>query len=388
MLNNPDYGFIFNHGNIMPGGIYIHIPFCLSKCPYCDFYSVDKDNDLINDFISALLTEIQIQANTKWKDRVYNTIYFGGGTPPLIGEANIESIIKALRGNFNISPRSEIALEVNPETSSPEFMSNIKAAGVNRVSIGVQSFNDDVLKTLGRVHNSERSKKAIDEAFGAGYERVGVDLIFGVPGQTIDSWKNTLWETVNKNPVHVSAYGLTIEKGTPFEKRIGKGELKLPDDDTQAEMYLAMHQVLSDSGFKRYEVSNYAKFGYESQHNVKYWRDDKFLGLGPSAHSYDGMRRLSNYRNLEKYLNAIRKGKAPVNFKEKLTDEQRAEERLLLGLRLAEGVDYNLVKDIVNEQIKNELDTDGFIEKKLNRLRLTDKGFLVADEVIVKLLRK
>jgi oxygen-independent coproporphyrinogen-3 oxidase len=372
----------------MPAGIYLHIPFCHSKCPYCDFFSVEKDDDLINEFCDAILNEIHLLSKTKWKDRVYNTIYFGGGTPPLIGAANIESIITALRGTFNISPRSEITIEANPESVDADFFRDIKQANVNRVSIGVQSFNDDVLKTLGRIHDASKAGEAIDMAKAAGFERLSIDLIFGVPNQTIESWENTLWETVNKNPVHVSAYGLTIEKGTPFDKMIGKGELLVPDSDIQAEMYQLMCKILADAGFKRYEVSNFAKFGYESQHNIKYWRDDKYLGLGPSAHSYDGETRCSNYKNLDKYITSIKKGKTPVNFKEKLTEEQRAEERLLLGLRLAEGIDYNIVKNIINEDALAEMKEQGYITKKINNLMLTDTGFLVADDVIVKLLRK
>jgi len=372
----------------MPAGIYVHIPFCQSKCPYCDFYSVEKDDDLISEFSDALLTEIQIHAKTKWKDRVYNTIYFGGGTPTLASPETIEAVIKNLRNSFNVSPRSEITIEANPETVSDGLLENLKAAGINRVSIGVQSFDDSVLKTLGRIHDSDKARSAIDSAFKAGFERVSIDLMFGVPGQTIDSWRDTLQEAVSKNPMHVSAYGLTIEKGTPFDKMVSSGELVLPDDDTQAEMYQLMFQLLSEAGLKRYEISNFAKLGYESQHNVKYWRDDIFLGLGPAAHSYDGERRMAHYKNVEKYLAAIRKGKSPVNFKEKLTPEQRAEERLLLGLRLAEGIDYNIIKDVVNEENCEKLKSEGYITRKLNNIVLTDKGFLVADDVIVRLLRK
>lgn len=372
----------------MPAGIYIHIPFCRRKCPYCDFYSVEKDDNLISEFNDALLTEIQIQSRNKWVDRVYNTIYFGGGTPPLIGASNIAAIVKTLRSTFNISPRSEITIEANPESVTTDFFKDIKQAGVNRVSIGVQSFNDDVLKKLGRIHNSKKASEAIDSAHDAGFERVSIDLIFGVPGQTVDSWRDTLWETVNKNPVHVSTYGLTIEKGTAFDKMINKGDMVAPDSDLQAEMYQVMYSVLGDAGFNRYEVSNFAKFGYESQHNVKYWRDDKFLGLGPSAHSYDGELRMSNYKNIDKYLTAIKKGKVPINFKEKLTSIQRAEERLLLGLRLAEGIDYNMVKEVINEETLEEMKLQGFISRKLNKLVITEKGFLVADEIVVRLLKK
>jgi len=372
----------------MPAGIYIHIPFCLGKCPYCDFYSVERDDDLINDFAEALLGEIEIAAKTKWKDRVYNTVYFGGGTPPLIGQANIAAILKALRGTFNISPRAEISIEVNPETTSPDFFKDIRSLGINRVSIGAQSFDDALLKTLGRLHDSSTAEKAIDDAFAAGFENVGIDLIFAIPGQTVKTWQETLKLAIAKNPMHISAYGLTIESGTPFAEMVAKGKLVLPDNDTQAEMYQILCSALAADGYNRYEVSNFARMGYECLHNFKYWRDDKYLGLGPSAHSYDGDNRTANHKNLEKYLGAIKKNKAPVNFKEKLTDQQRAEERLLLGLRLAEGIDYNIVREVINENTFDELKKQGYIVKKLNNLALSDKGFLVADEIIVKLLKK
>jgi oxygen-independent coproporphyrinogen III oxidase len=297
-------------------------------------------------------------------------------------------VIRALRGTFNISPRAEITIEVNPETATAELLGEIRTQGVNRLSIGVQSFDDTILRTLGRVHDSATAGKAIDLAFQSGYENVGIDLMFGIPGQTVKIWQDTLKQAMAKNPMHISAYGLTIEHGTPYDKMIAKGELVLPDNETQAEMYQAMCATLTTDGYNRYEVSNFARLGFECQHNFKYWKDDKYLGLGPSAHSYDGDRRTANVKNLDKYVTSLKKGKSPINFKEQLTDEQKAEERLLLGLRLAEGIDYNIIREVVNEQVLAELKSDGYLTTKLNNLVLTDKGFLVADDIIVKLLKK
>ena len=371
----------------MPAGLYIHVPFCLSKCPYCDFYSIERDDSLIDEFAEALLLEINLLARTKWKDRVYNTIFFGGGTPPLLGDSYIAEILQTLRRTFNISPRAEISLEANPESLSLELLQAFKSSGINRISIGAQSFDDSLLQTLGRIHTAETALKSIDMAGEAGFENISIDLIFGIAGQTVDTWRESLKQAAAKSPAHISAYGLTIEKGTPYDKMLQKGELNLPADDIQAEMYQVLNEMLAGEGYRRYEVSNFARPGSECQHNYKYWRDDKYIGLGPSAHSYDGDSRTANYKNLDKYLTSIKKGKLPVNFKEKLTDKQRAEERLLLGLRIAEGIDLNLIKDVLNDQALTDFQEQGYIEKKLNNIMLTDKGFLVADEIIVKLLR-
>jgi len=371
----------------MPAGIYVHIPFCLAKCPYCDFYSIVGDKSLIDIYAKALLTEIDILAKSKWKDRVYNSIYIGGGTPPLLGDKNIADLLHTLRQNFNISPRSEITIEINPETASPAFFESMPAAGVNRVSIGAQSFDDNLLKTLGRIHTAETASLAVDRAIAAGFANVSIDLMFGIPGQTMAVWQDTLAQAIGKNPKHVSAYCLTIEKDTPFDKLVKSGELNLLSNEIQAEMYSFMNETLSAAGLKRYEVSNFAQTGFECRHNFKYWKDDKYVGLGPAAHSYDGERRTANFKNFDKYLFALEKGKLPINFKESLDDKQRAEERLLLGLRLADGVEYNLVRDIINDKQLAEFIKQSYISKKINKIALTDKGFLMADDVIVKLLK-
>ena len=371
----------------MPAGIYIHIPFCLSKCPYCDFYSVVGDEIIIDRFNDALLDEIQLTARTKWKNRVYTSIYFGGGTPPLLSAEKIGSIIHSLRQTFNITPNAEISLEANPESITSVFLKNIKNQGVNRISIGVQSFDDNLLKLLGRVHNSETAEKAINSAFKAGFENIGIDLIFGIPGQTVSLWQDTLHRAIKKKPVHISAYGLTIESGTPFEEMINKGELVPVDSDTQAEMYNTLHQTLTDKGYVRYEISSYAKPGFECRHNLKYWTDQKYLGLGPSAHSYYTKYRKSSYKNLDKYIASINNGKPPIAFKEMLTPEQKSQERLMLGLRTTLGVELMAVKDAIDINMMATFIRDGYLKKEVDRIALTDKGFLFADEIIVKLLR-
>jgi len=371
----------------MSAGIYIHIPFCVSKCNYCDFCSVTGDEAEISRFHKALLAHIKLAAGSKWRNRVYNTIYFGGGTPPLIGVERIGEIIKSIHKRFSLTPTSEISIEMNPETASISFLQGIRKHGVNRVSIGVQSFDDDQLELLGRVHNAETAEKAIDNVQQAGFENFGLDLIFGIPGQTVESWRATLDKAAAKNPVHISVYCLTIEKGTKFDSWVKNDELTPVDNDTQAEMYNVLHQTLAANGYKRYEVSNYAKPGYECRHNLKYWTDRKYLGLGPSAHSYYTSYRKANFESLDKYITALQKGKQPTAFKEELSPEQKSEDRLMMGLRLAAGIDLHLIKDVINKNTLKELIQQKHLKKDLNRIALTDKGFLNADEIIVKLLK-
>ncbi|MCD6163240.1 MAG: radical SAM family heme chaperone HemW [candidate division Zixibacteria bacterium] len=372
----------------MAAGIYVHIPFCLSRCNYCDFYSITADDFIINEFYEALLTQIELVSQRKWGKRIYNTIYLGGGTPPLIGDEKIGEIIWHLRKCFNFTPNTEITIEANPESVSPDLLKNLHDFGINRITLGVQSFNDNLLKTLGRPHNSETADKAIDMIYNAGFENIGIDLIFGIPGQTIAVWRDTLKKAINKQPPHISAYELTIENETPIERMINSGELTLLDDDLIAEMYQILHEMLTESGYKRYEVTNYAKPGFECRHNLKYWTDRKYLGLGPSAHSYYTKYRTSSYKSVDKYVAALNKGKLPTVFKEELSDEQKSQERLMLGLRLASGIDIMTVREAIDKEKMAEFIQQGYLKKSINTIALTDRGFMIADEIIVKLLKR
>lgn len=372
----------------MAAGIYIHIPFCHSRCSYCDFYSITGDEIIINEFHKALLTQIELVSKKKWGKRVYNTIYFGGGTPPLIGDEKIGEILQYIRKIFNITPNTEITIEANPESVSPDSLKNLYDFGINRISLGVQSFDDNLLKTLGRSHNSETADKAIDMIYNAGFENIGIDLIFGIPGQTIAVWRDTLNRTISKQPPHISAYELTIENETPIERMINNGELIPLDNDTIAGMYKILHETLTENGYIRYEVTNYAKPGFECRHNLKYWTDRKYLGLGPSAHSYYTKYRASSYKSVDKYIASLTKGKLPTAFKEELSDQQKREERLMLGLRLTSGVDLITVKEAIDKDVLADFIKQGYLKKSINAIALTDRGFMIADEIIVKLLSK
>lgn len=371
----------------MPAGIYVHIPFCLSKCSYCDFYSIVGDGKLIDNFTSALLAEIDLLVSSRWQNRVYNTVYFGGGTPSMLAPEKIGGILKRLRRTFNITPNAEISLEANPESVSLPALQALRDCGINRLSLGIQSLNDDSLRALGRIHNGETARRALSDALKAGFENVSADLIFAIPGQSVSGWKNDLEEIVDGGPAHISAYGLTIEKGTSLEKSISEGKVTPVDSDTQAEMYLALNEITSKRGYRRYEVSNFARPGFECRHNLKYWTDKKYLGLGPAAHSFDGSRRSANFKNVAKYITLVKSGKLPVGFKERLSDTQKAGERLMMGLRMVGGVSLDSVNQVLDAEALAELQQRGYIRNQGGNISLTDSGFLLADEVIVKLLR-
>jgi len=371
----------------MPAGIYVHIPFCLSKCSYCDFYSIVGDRQLIDDFAGALLAEIELLSDSKWQNRVYNTVFFGGGTPSLLKPEIVAEISRRLRQVFNITPNAEISLEANPETVTVSNFEGLRKAGINRLSLGVQALNDAYLRTLGRIHTAKTARRALADAFKAGFDNVSVDLIFAIPGQSMADWKNTLEEIAETGPVHLSAYGLTIEPGTPLEKDIGEGKVTPVDSDSQAEMYIALNEIMVSHGFGRYEVSNFARPGFECRHNLKYWNDNKYLGLGPAAHSYDGDRRSSNVKNVAGYISSVKSGRLPVGFKEHLTENQKARERLMMGLRTAEGVTLESVDPILDSGAMQQLLLQDYIKRTNDIIALTDKGFLIADEIIVKLIR-
>jgi len=377
-------------------GIYIHIPFCERKCIYCDFYSIEN-LDQIDLFVNSILQEIRIFKSES--DFVggtcFDTIYFGGGTPSLLKVSQFEKILNALYENFCISDNPEITVEANPGTVDKEKLSKFKCIGINRLSLGVQSFLDDELKFLGRIHTSEDAIRCIEFAFESGFENVNVDLIFGLPGQSEERWRENLFTVIKLNVPHISAYNLIVEKGTPLYEIVRSGEVKLPSDDEQAGLYEITMELLENAGYIHYEVSNYARSGFECRHNLKYWRYESYVGFGPSAHSFWGNRRWWNVANLGKYLNLIAQGKLPIANFEILSDEKMVEEFIYLGLR-STGIDLKKFKerfafDFIDGEIKEklvEMKKNGYIEMDDFKVRLTRKGFSVCDEIAVNLVSK
>jgi len=377
-------------------GIYIHIPFCERKCIYCDFYSVENLN-LIDRFTESLLKEIEIFSIEAdfFNDSIFDTIYFGGGTPSLLEPAQIEKILNKLSQSFKISSNPEITLETNPGTVDRRKLLEFKNLGVNRISFGVQSFFDDDLKFLGRIHTGEDAFKCVNDSFEVGFENVSIDLIFGLPGQTVEKWLENLKFAVSLNVPHISAYNLIVERGTPLHELVSLGKVEIPEDEIQAQLYERTIDFLENAGYVHYEVSNYAFEGFECRHNLKYWQYENYIGFGPSAHSFWINKRWWNFANLNKYINALDLGKIPVANFEILDEEKMIEEFIYLGLR-SKGINVARFKgkfgfEFVDGDIKDEieeLERAGYITIEDDFIKLTPKGFLLCDEIVLRLISK
>ena len=361
-------------------GLYVHVPFCLRKCGYCDFYSIpDTDESLRDRYVSALCDEIRVKGTRE----PAGTVFFGGGTPSLLEPAQLERILAALRGAFVVAPDAEVSMEANPETVDEARLRAFRAAGVNRISLGVQSLDDSVLKTLGRIHDAARARAAIGEAKAAGFDRIGADLMFGLPGQTPDRWRVDLREVLGWPIEHLSAYELTVEAGTPFA---AQGHV-LPDEDAVLDMWDIVMNETARAGFLHYEVSNYAKPGAECRHNLVYWHDGEFLGFGAAAWSSRNGVRSGNPRNLEEYLAGREAGFPPAET-DTLPPDRRAGETLVLALCLRAGCDIAAFESRYGIGALARFDAvlaphlaAGRLERTKTHLRLTRAGLLVANDV-------
>jgi len=365
-------------------GLYIHIPFCLRKCAYCGFYSI-TDRSLIPDYLAALRREMALYRG--WAAS-FDTLYIGGGTPSILPEGDLEGLIADIRTAFTIATDAEITVEANPADITESLLASLRRFGVNRLNIGIQSFNDGILAFLGRRHNQKQAEEAIAAARRAGIENIGIDLIYGVPGQSMDVWLSTLRAAVALTPDHLSCYQLTLEEGTPLAERCSRGEVVLPEEAVQADFFCNTSKFLEENSYLHYEVSNFARPGRESRHNGKYWNHTHYLGLGPAAHSFDGRRRWWNHRSVKTYRENLAAGKTPVIDSELLTDEQLRLEALFLGFRTRKGVDLEGYQrryhfDLLTEKGKmiRYLIDEGLAEIRDGFLRPTRNGMAVADSL-------
>lgn len=368
-------------------GIYVHIPFCIKKCPYCDFYSI-TDQSLKQPFIEALIREMQMVSSPSL---VCDTLYFGGGTPSVLKPENIGRIIENAYGLFNISTETEITIEVNPGTVMHEHLMGYKSVGINRINIGAQSFNDEFLDFLGRIHSSNDADLTIRGARKAGFDNIGIDLIYGIPGQTKKMWLSDLQRAVEFEPEHISCYMLTYEKGTPLDRERRQGRFKPVAGSLLGELFETTMEYLTAHGYVQYEISNFAKNASKiSRHNFKYWSFSPYLGFGPSAHSFIEPRRYWNCRSVKKYIENIKEGRVPIEEKELLSKEQRMMEMIYLGLRKTDGIDIDAIdenlginfRQIFAEKIK-QLEEDGYILpiQPKNHCALSRKGMLFLDSI-------
>ncbi|MFZ5515805.1 MAG: radical SAM family heme chaperone HemW [Candidatus Zhuqueibacterota bacterium] len=324
----------------MSAALYIHIPYCLKKCAYCDFFSKKFLPEYSDIYLAAVMQEMALNQNHPvFSATPVSTIYFGGGTPSVLPARAIEAMLARIHESFPTLQSGEITLEVNPETVDLNYLQSLRSMGVNRLSIGVQSFSDIELKLLGRIHDSDRAQQAIGRARQAGFENLSLDLIFALPGQSLSSWQANLDRAVTFSPEHLSIYCLTVEPGTALHRRIHSGKLHKASEEMERAMYLTSIERLSAQGYRQYEISNFARPGQECRHNKKYWDGSPYLGLGPSAHSFWQATRQWNVADVPKYFALIEQGVRPVDGAEILTREQQQFECIMLSLRTTDGVD-------------------------------------------------
>lgn len=388
--------------------LYVHIPFCVRKCAYCDFLSFPSEECERASYVDALLKEIKGQKD-KFKDYVVTTVFLGGGTPSLLREDDTARIFHSLKESFDISRNAEITMEVNPGTVTAKKAAVWKACGVNRLSIGLQSADDEELQMLGRIHTFQEFLDTWKIVREAGFDNVNIDLISAIPGQTLESWEKTLRTAAGLAPEHLSAYSLIIEEGTPFYKMYGEEsgtagaedasnrQLPLPDEDTEREIYKITEQILNRYGYHRYEISNYAKEGYECRHNLGYWERKEYLGLGLGASSLVNEQRFRNTADMERYLKLFgtdgSKAGEVYEETEVLSAQEQMEEFMFLGLRKMKGISgaefeksFGRTLDEVYGDTIDRLQSQGLIERAGDELRLTERGIDVSNYVFAEFL--
>ena len=375
---------------MLTAGIYIHTPFCRVKCMYCDFYSVaDKDFEMPS-FFDALLKEIKL-CETDTNNWTIDTIFIGGGTPSLTDPRHIEKLIRTLESKFDLSNVTEFTMEANPGEAPAERLKAFYDLGVNRLSMGVQSLEPDLLQFLTRIHGPEAVFKTFDGARKAGFDNINCDLIFNIPGQTMDIWKRDLQTIIDLNPEHLSCYSLTVEEGTQLYQYVNRGKVTMPSDDQSADLYLWTQSIMAENGYEQYEISNWSKPENECRHNLHYWEIDPYLAFGPSAHGFDGKIRFSNIRNLDGYIKNLGDGKSPRQDHYELSDKDRTNEMIGFGLRINNGINLNQIpesfREAVNQSIiDNHSKWDDYLVIEDDRIKLTSAGFAFADGIAVDLM--
>ena len=371
-------------------GIYIHIPFCRSKCDYCDFYSLAGREDQMDRYQKALLAHLKETAPLAQGYPV-DSIYFGGGTPSYYGAKRIKELLAHLSKLFQVEKDAEITVECNPDSVDLKSLRILRKAGVNRLSMGMQSAQEEELRAIHRIHTPQQTNQAVEAARKAKFTNLSLDLIYGLPGQTTESWKATVEHALSLIPQHLSCYGLKVEEGTPLARRVAEGEV-LPDDDQQADLYLWTVGRLERAGLPQYEISNFAKPGYESRHNLRYWLTRPYIGFGPGAHSDFGGRRYSFVRDLDAYIRGVLEGGDIIDSSELIPQRERCGEYLMLRLRTVQGVDgreyrHTYFMDFAPLEARlREFAAQGWAEEADGRWRLTPRGFLVSNQLIGDLL--
>lgn len=379
--------------------LYVHIPFCVKKCFYCDFLSMPVDESIRRHYVCKLIEEIEYKSE-KYKEYEVSSLFFGGGTPSVLSETQIAEIMEALQKNFSIKSDAEITIECNPGTLTGQKLSAYKQCGINRISIGLQSGNNQELNMLGRIHTYEEFLQNYDLVRKIGFDNVNVDLMSALPGQTVSDWEDTLRKVLKLRPEHISAYSLIIEEGTPFYQTYEKDELRrqegerpqyLPSEETERAMYEVTRSILAQKGYERYEISNYAKKGMECKHNIGYWTRKNYLGLGLGSASLVENVRFSNSSDLKEYLN----GKFEPQEKEVLTRKEQMEEFAFLGLRMMEGISrrrfeetFGVAIEAVYGEVIHKMTELGLLTQQAGHIMLTEDGISVSNYVMSEFLLK
>jgi len=370
-----------------PKGLYVHIPFCVKKCNYCDFCSFfDIDKETREAYISRLVSEIK--SYKQEKPIPLDTVFFGGGTPSLLTPDEFYSVAEAIAESFDISAVREFTLEANPKTVTLKKLLSFKSCGVNRISIGMQSIHENELKILGRIHSYREFLEAYELAFSSGISNVNVDVMYGIPEQTEDSFRKTLDAVVSLNPSHISAYGLILEENTRFFDM--REKLNFPTEDAECDMYAYACEYLRENGYRHYEISNYAREGQESLHNIRYWRCEEYIGVGAAAHSYFNGKRYANTQNLSEYL-SLKNGQ--YTYEETLTVSDMESEFVMLGLRLADGISLTEYKRKFGREFISGREAEinryinaGYMTLISDRIALTERGFYVSNTILGNLI--
>ncbi|MBE6530959.1 MAG: radical SAM family heme chaperone HemW [Ruminococcaceae bacterium] len=368
-------------------GLYIHLPFCVQKCLYCDFCSfAGSDRELMRAYVSRLCRDIG-EWSARCAEHSVDTVYFGGGTPTLLPISEFERLMGAINRYFKLDKDCEISSECNPATADREYLGALRKMGVNRLSIGLQSANENELRAIGRIHSYADFVDTYNSARSAGFDNISADLMYGIPEQSIKSFERTLDEVISLEPEHISAYGLKIEEGTPFGRM--RDSLILPNEDSEYDMYMLCSECLEGAGYNKYEISNFAHKGYASRHNIKYWMGEEYLGFGVSAHSYFGECRFANSRDIDAYI----RGADICSENRHISPPEKLTEYVMLRMRLTCGVDHGDFKARFDEDFEalysKKLDgyvKQGFVISEQGRTFFSDKGFFVSNYILSDIL--
>ena len=371
-------------------GIYIHIPFCKQRCNYCAFYSTTLYN-IREKYVDALCKEIVLRKEYAGSAPI-GTIYFGGGTPSTLTMEQLQKICGTIYSTHSVLPTAEVTIECNPDDLTPDFLAQLKQLPFNRISMGVQSFNDTQLKRLGRRHNAQKARAAVHNAREAGYNNISIDLIFALPGSTITEWEHDLDSAIALHPDHLSAYNLTYEEGTPLYRALERGDFAELSEEENIEQFQMLITKMKEAGYRHYEISNFALPGCESRHNSSYWNDTPYIGCGAAAHSYDGTSRQWNIADIQEYIKGMESGNP--NFEiEELTEEERYNDTILTRLRTAKGIPLEWMKEKLsarlNSYMRHIADKEialGNLKEEDGHLSLTEKGIFISDAIIRELI--